>query len=179
VIDSSQRKIEPETVKRSLLAIIFTGVMSGLLAGIAMLCTMAALRIAFGWPTPTELIFDRVFPKLTVEFFISSLVKAGGYTPLKLRGVYGAIAGQLAVAAVAGVLYAWYVSRTKRAVSDRYGWRFIAFGVCGATALLFALLWPNTLTNYAGLPPAIARAVTAFEMLISFGICGVAIVLFH
>ena len=72
MIDSSQRKIEPETMKRSLLAIIVTGLMSGLLGGIAMLCTMGALRIAFGWPTPTELIFDRIFPKLTVEFFISS-----------------------------------------------------------------------------------------------------------
>jgi DMSO/TMAO reductase YedYZ molybdopterin-dependent catalytic subunit len=167
------------TATRSFFAVLLVGVAAGVLAGIAMLCTMAALRIALGWPTPTELIFDRIFPKLTVEFFISSLVKAGGYTPLKLRGVYGAIAGQLAVAAAAGVLYAWYVSRPKRAVSDRNGWRLITLGVCGATALLFALLWPNTLTNYAGLPPAIARAVTALEMFISFGVCGVAIVLFH
>ena len=79
-----------------------------MLAGIAMLVTMGILRLAFGWPTPTELIFDRLFPFLTVEFFISSLVKAGGYTPLKLQGVYGALAGQLAVAAIGGVIYSWY-----------------------------------------------------------------------
>ena len=60
-----------------------------------MLVTMGILRLVFGWPTPTELIFDRLFPFLTVEFFISSLVKAGGYTPLKLQGVYGALAGQV------------------------------------------------------------------------------------
>ena len=56
-----------------------------------MLLAMALLRILFGWPTPTELIFDRLFPLLTVEFFIGSLVKAGGYTPLKLQGICGAL----------------------------------------------------------------------------------------
>lgn len=151
------------------------GVVSGLLAGIVMLCTMAALRIAFGWPTPTELIFDRLFPKLSVEFFIRSLVKAGGYTPLKLRGVYGALAGQLVVATIAGVVYAWYVARCGK----RNAPRFVAIGVLIATALIFVLLWPNTLTNYAGLPPTIARAVAALEMFVAFGACGAAIVFFH
>jgi len=43
------------------------------------------LRLFLGWPTPTELIFDRIFPLLTVEFFIGSLVRAGGYTPLNSK----------------------------------------------------------------------------------------------
>src|SRR5262249_60009563 len=88
------------TETRSFLAFLLVGVLAGVLAGIAMLVTMGILRLAFGSPTPTELIFDRLFPFLTVEFFISSLVKAGGYTPLKLQGVYGALAGQMARAAV-------------------------------------------------------------------------------
>jgi len=87
---------------RSFLAVPLVGLAAGVLAGIAMLVTMGILRLAFGWPTLTELIFDRLFPFLTVEFFISSLVKAGGYTPLKLQGVYGALAGQVAVAAIGG-----------------------------------------------------------------------------
>lgn len=144
-----------------------------------MLTAMAALRIAFGWPTPTELIFDRLFPKLTVEFFIGSLVKAGGYTPLKLRGVYGAIAGQLVVASLGGIVYAWYRSRPQRATRDPRGWRFITLGVVGAAAVMFALLYPNTLTNFAGRPPAIARLISAIEMLITFGICGAALVFFY
>ena len=98
---------EPTTT-RSFLAVLLVGIAAGVLAGIAMLVTMGILRLVFGWPTPTELIFDRLFPFLTVEFFISSLVKAGGYTPLKLQGVYGALAGQLAVAAIGGVIYSWY-----------------------------------------------------------------------
>src|SRR5499425_1156770 len=93
---------------------IFWGLVAGILAGLTMLLTMALLRLLFGWPTPTELIFDRIFPKLTVEFFISSLVKAGGYTPLKLQGVYGALAGQVAVAAIGGVIYSWYLNRLDR-----------------------------------------------------------------
>ena len=135
---------------------------------------MAALRIAFGWPTPTELIFDRLFPKLTVEFFIGSLVKAGGYTPLKLRGVCGAIGGQLVVAMIGGVVYAWRVRRR-----EHRDWRFVCIGVLAVTILVFALLWPNTLTNYAGLPPALARVISFCEMLISFGVCGAAILAFH
>ena len=63
-----------------------------------MLLMMALLRMFLGWPTPTELIFDRFFPLFTVEFFISPLVHAGGYTPLKLQGVFGALAGQIVVA---------------------------------------------------------------------------------
>ncbi len=38
-------------------------------------------------------------------------MKAGGYTPLKLQGVYGALAGQVAVAAIGGVIYSWYLNR--------------------------------------------------------------------
>ena len=100
------------TATRSFLAVLLVGVLAGVLAGVAMLVTMGILRLAFGWPTPTELIFDRLFPFLTVEFFISSLVKAGGYTPLKLQGVYGALAGQVAVAAIGGVIYSWYSEST-------------------------------------------------------------------
>ncbi len=91
---------------RPLFATLFWGLLAGLLAGLAMLLTMAVLRTFFGWPTPTELIFDRLFPLLTVEFFIRSLVKAGGYTPLKLQGVFGALAGQIAVAEIGGAICA-------------------------------------------------------------------------
>src|SRR5215203_4421577 len=102
----------------------------GLLAGLAMLLAMALLRLFLGWPTPTELIFDRLFPLLTVEFFISSLVNAGGYTPLKLQGVVGALAGQLVVAGLSGVVYAFYLrwrdrsegANRKTGLLDPRGW---------------------------------------------------------
>src|SRR5438094_9159018 len=76
-----------------------------------MLLTMALLRLFLGWPTPTELIFDRLFPLLTVEFFISSLVRAGGYTPLKVHGVFRALAGHVLVAGLGGVVFAFDLKR--------------------------------------------------------------------
>src|SRR5260370_14732864 len=85
------------------------GFCAGVLAGLAMLLTMGLLRLFLGWPTPTELIFDRIFPLLTVEFFIGSLVRAGGYTPLKLQGVFGALGGQMMFAGLGGVIYAFYL----------------------------------------------------------------------
>src|SRR5260370_39256345 len=90
---------------------VIWGFLAGLLGGVTMLFTMALLRLVLGWPTPTELIFDRLFPLLTVEFFIGSLVKAGGYTPLKLQGIYGALTGQFVVAAVSRVIYELYLRR--------------------------------------------------------------------
>src|SRR5215813_2450585 len=139
------------TATRSIFAVLLVGIAAGVLAGVAMLVTMGILRLVFGWPTPSELIFDRLFPFLTVEFFISSLVKAGGYTPLKLQGVYGALAGQVAVAAIAGVIYSWYLNRLDRrrhshnadqGIVDARGWRLIVPGVLMATGLFVILLWP-------------------------------------
>jgi DMSO/TMAO reductase YedYZ molybdopterin-dependent catalytic subunit len=164
------------------------GFCAGVLAGLAMLLTMALLRLFLGWPTPTELIFDRIFPLLTVEFFISSLVRAGGYTPLKLQGVFGALAGQVIVAGAAGVIYAFYLRRcdrrdvlqtTRTSLLDRRGWSLLIPGVLAATILFVALLWPTLLTNYRGLPPATARWVAALEMLISFSVCGIGIMFFY
>ena len=166
------------------------GLVAGVLAGLAMLVVMAALRLLFGWPTPTELIFDRLFPKLTVTFFIDSLVRAGGYTPLKLQGVFGALAGQLAVAGLGGVVYAaylrWLDTRRGpgswgpgRSVPDPRGWRLIVPGVLFAVAVIAGFLWPTLLTNYAGHPPGTARMLSVLMMLISFGVCGVAIMVFH
>ncbi len=72
---------------------------------------MACLRRFFYVATPTEMIFDRAFPLVTVKFFIGALVRAGSYSALKLEGVYGALAGQLGAAGVGGMVYAWFVSR--------------------------------------------------------------------
>jgi DMSO/TMAO reductase YedYZ molybdopterin-dependent catalytic subunit len=173
--------------RRPLLSTLFWGLTAGLFAGLAMLLTMALLRTLFGWPTPTELIFDRLFPLLTVEFFISSLVKAGGYTPLKLQGVFGALAGQIVVAGIGGVIYALYLRRrvpdvkrpNDRALLDPHGWSLIVPGVLAATVLFIVLLWPTMITNYRGLPPGTARLIAALEMLVSFSVCGFGIMFFY
>ena len=162
------------------------GFFAGVLAGITMLLTMALLRLFLGWPTPTELIFDRIFPLLTVEFFIGSLVRAGGYTPLKLQGVFGALAGQMIVAGLGGVIYAFYLRRRGRrdahtinSLLDARGLPLIIPGVLAATILFVVLLWPTLLTNYRGFPPGIAHVITLLEILISFSVCGIGIMFFY
>ncbi len=124
------------------------GLTAGILAGVAMLFTMALLRLVLGWPTPTELIFDRLFPLLTVEFFIGSLVRAGGYTPLKLQGVFGALAGQVIVAGLGGVIYAFYLRRRDRrdvgqttspSLIDRRGFDYSRCFSCDYPVCRFAL----------------------------------------
>src|SRR6267142_1194923 len=160
------------------------GFIAGVLAGLAMLLTMALLRLFLGWPTPTELIFDRVFPLLTVEFFIGSLVRAGGYTPLKLQGVFGALTAQVIVAGLGGILYAFYLKHRDRrgglrpignSLLDARGLSLIIPGVLVVTVLFVALLWPTLLTNYRGFPPVPAHAIASLEMLISFSVCGLGI----
>src|SRR6266566_1835052 len=176
------------TDRRHWLRTFILGFIAGTLAGLAMLLMMALLRLFLGWPTPTELIFDRLFPLLTVEFFISSLVSAGGYTPLKLQGVFGALAGQVMVAGLGGVIYAFYLKRPDRSdvaqtartsLLDRRGWPLIIPGVLAATILFVALLWPTLSTNYRGVPPGIAHLIATLEMFISFSVWGIGIVFFY
>ncbi len=131
-----------------------------------MLLVMVLLRAFLFVPTPTEMIFDRAFPLITTEFFIDSLVRAGGYTPLKLQGVFGALAGHFAAAGLAGMVYA------------RWGWKIVVPGVLGVWALFVGLLWPQLLTSYDGHPPAAATAIAIAGMLFSFATCGAALVVF-
>lgn len=161
--------------RRSLLGTLFLGFIAGILAGGLMLVAMASLRLIAGVPTPTEMIFDRIFPFLTVDFFISSLVKAGGYTPLKLDGVYGALAGHLLVAGLAGMVYALYL----RGRPGRAGGRLVLIGVMATTLLFTVLLWPNLLTSYRGLPPGRATVLSTLGMLLSFAVCGLGLMAFH
>ncbi len=162
---------------------LLTGLAAGLLAGLVMLAFMAFLRLFFYVATPTEMIFDRAFPFLTVDFFIGSLVRAGGYSQLKLQGVFGALAGQLAAAGAGGIVYAWYVGSKHRqarpSLLDPRGWRLIAPGVFGVWGLFVVLLFPQLLTNYRGHPPARADVISSLGMLSAFGVCGLGIMFFH
>ena len=177
----------PAPSRPSFLKLIVLGAFSGLLAGVAMLGLMAALRLFFGVATATEMIFDRLFPYLTVKFFIGALVRAGGYSQLKLQGVFGALAGQLATAAFGGVAYAVFVGRlagprpagASARLLDPRGWRLIVPGVVGVWAVIVALLWPQMLTNYHGHPPATATVITCLGLLAAFGTCGLGIMFFY
>ena len=179
----------PPATRPPLLRLLVRGAFAGLLAGLVMLLVMVVLRSFLGIPAPIEMIFDRLFPLLTVKFFIGSLVRAGGYTPLKLQGLYGALAGQMGVAAFGGVVYALFLERwcpqpdaaepvPRQGWVERRGWWLIVPGVLAAWVLFIVVLWPNEVTSFRGLPPTEARPITILVMLLDFAVCGVAIMLF-
>ena len=150
------------------------GLVAGLLGGIVMLAFMACLRRFFYVATPTEMIFDRAFPFLTVKFFIGSLVRAGSYSALKLEGVYGALAGQLGAAGAGGVVYGWFVSRY-----PARRWWLVVPGVVGVWLVFTGLLWPQLLTSYDGQPPMQAAVLSSLGMLASFTVCGLSLMGFY
>src|SRR5947208_473875 len=105
------------------------GLIAGVLAGLAMLLTMALLRLFLGWPTPTELIFDRFFPLLTahwvgaVEMLISFSVCGLGimfFYGLLSRPPHAMTAGETA-------------TTVRPSVGRR---RFVALGIGAAVALV-------------------------------------------
>ena len=95
--------------------------------------------------------------------------------------------GQLGAAGFGGVVYAWFIGWRTRARKDEpshstfnpRGWWLVVPGVLGVWLLFVVLLHPQLLTNYHGRPPASADVLTSLGMLVSFGVCGVALMFFH
>ena len=94
------------------------GFVAGLTGGILMLATAAFLRTYLGSPSATELIFDRSFPLVSVDFFIQQINRFGGYVPLKIAGVVASLSGQLLAAALGGVAYAMIIEAAQRRRND-------------------------------------------------------------
>ncbi|MBV8378013.1 MAG: molybdopterin-dependent oxidoreductase [Verrucomicrobia bacterium] len=173
---------ESNSLRRPWIKILLAGFWSGLLGGIAMLVVALLLRWLLGFPTATELIFDRSFTLISINFFIQSINWAGGYVPLKVDGVYGALAGQLLAAALGGVLYAIYLEKirrsdTRRALADPKGLGLSAVLVVWICFEIF--LWPQLITQYKGLPPSTGRWLGSLGLLVDFLVAGLGIVFFY
>ncbi len=169
---------------RKTVGLIFIGLLSGLGGGLLMLLVALLLRWLLGFPTATEMIFDRAFPLVSIDVFIKSIVLAGGYTPLKISGAAGALAGQLIVAMIAGALYALLrnrgsqiANRTKKVWRDELRIVLPLLLLVWLTFVIF--LWPTLLTQYRGLPPSVATWLGALGLLIDFGACAFGIVFFY
>ena len=162
------------------------GLLGGVLATLAMLLSMVALRVWHSAFPPPLRASRTVSPRcLRIPEFFSLFDRFGGYNGLKRFGVLSILAGMVAVGVGVGVLYALFTenSRTAEPTKPR------RFGLSPAAlsfiAVVVMLLWVGTLallqpvldTNFRGLSPAPATVFTVIGLLISYLIYGVVLVL--
>jgi hypothetical protein len=160
------------------------GLLAGLVASIFMTLVMLLLRDVLGIATPAELVGDRLAPRLSIDEFLTLLVRYGGYNELKQVGVYSVLGRQLTVGALGGVLYAIFVEWQRlrrpgqlwRFGSGRTGQLFVGVFVGVLWLSTVILLWPVLHTHYNGLPPTPATGLTVFGLLISFAVYGAALI---
>jgi DMSO/TMAO reductase YedYZ molybdopterin-dependent catalytic subunit len=162
------------------------GTCAGLTGGILMLATAAFLRAFLGSPSATELIFDRSFPLVSINFFIQQINRFGGYVPLKIAGVEVSLSGQLLAAATVGLMYAVILEAAQRRRNDDrrrwidpLGWKLGLAGLLVVWIASLIFLWPNLGTQYYGVPSAIAPYLTSLGLLIEFGVCAASILVLY
>lgn len=170
--------------RKPLVAALAFGVFGGLVAALAMTTVMLLLRTLAGIPTPSELVGDRFAPLIPARDFGSLITWAGGYNELKQLGVLSVLVGQIVAGAIGGAIYFLLRDRQpdmggRRAAHGGSLLRGITrrpsvptvFLVCFVGALWLAtmvVLWPVLPVSAIGLPPAVARSVTAAGLLGSF-----------
>ena len=142
---------------------LFTGLLAGLIAGIAMTVVMLALA-CFGVATPLAVIGDRLSVFIRPGPFLSIMGRVGGYNHLKQLGVGSTMAGQLFVSTLGGALFGLLMRRNpQRRVT---AWTMSIFVVLPIAAIAIAL-WPVLGTSYIGLPIASGGAVTLIGFALS------------
>jgi DMSO/TMAO reductase YedYZ molybdopterin-dependent catalytic subunit len=151
-------------------AALSLGALAGLVGALAMTGLLLVLRVAVGFPTPSEMVGDRLTAFISIQQFFALLDQFGGYSGLKQAGGGGVLAGQLVVGMLAGVVYGGYARQHRRA------WPLAAGVVGGLWLLSVGLLWPNLGTNYRGLPPDSARLATMLGLAVCYATYGLVLV---
>ena len=157
------------------------GLLAGLTAALVMTAVMALLRLLLGISPPAELLGDRIVPTIDVREFIRIIIRYGGPEQAKEVPIKATIAAQLAVGALAGVVYSlvvkestgqrrWSVGRIS--VSHR-GVFFASILVLILWVISLAVFWPVLQSNYLGIPPRFAGIATATAMLVAYVSYGV------
>ena len=166
------------------LAIVATGLLSGIVAALLLILMMAAARTWLGISPPPEALPDRFAPTIPIPTFFSLFDRFGGYNGLKRFGITSGLAGIFAVGAVFGVLYALIAESRRSRASGRWrmGLSQLAVGFIIVAALVLwlislALLWPVLDANYRGAPPGVARLASAAALLIEYLVFAAVVVL--
>ncbi|MFL5759960.1 MAG: molybdopterin-dependent oxidoreductase [Thermomicrobiales bacterium] len=165
-------------------ALIGTGILTGIVAALAMTLTMAAGRYWLGISPPPEAAPDRLAPTFDIESFFKLFNKYGGYNGLKKFGVRTGIEVLFAAGAVVGIAFVLLVeSRRSRAHGSwkfgfsRYGAIFIALSVAVVWIGTVIFLWPVLGANYRGLPPSWARVASILGLLVDYLVFGLVLLL--
>ena len=139
------------------------GLLSGLIAGIAMTVVMLLLA-SFQIATPLAIIGDRLSVFIKPGPFLSVMGRVGGYNHLKQLGIGSTIAGQLVFATLGGAVFGLLMRKDpqRRATA----WTMSIFVVLPIIAVAIAL-WPVLGTSYLGFPIASARLITLIGFALS------------
>ncbi len=168
------------------LAIAVTGLISGVVAALAMALLMLAGRTWLGISPPFEALPDRFAPTLDISTFFSLFGRFGGYNGLKRFGITSGLAGLFTVGALFGLLYALVVEsrRSRQSAAWRNGVSTLGARFIVATALVLwavsvALLWPVLDANYRGLPPGAARIASTAALLVDYLVFAAVVILLY
>src|SRR5438128_180828 len=143
----------------------FSGLLPGLVAGIAMSFAMLLLAWVFQIATPLVILGDRLSVFISPKPFFWIMGRVGGYNHLKQLGVGSSMLGQILVGAIGGMVYG--IVRRKRQQHFGYRWTFLVF-VALPLVVSAILLWPVLGTHYGGMPIDAARLITLLGLAISF-----------
>src|SRR5947209_18540768 len=102
----------------------FSGLLAGLVAGIAMSFGMLLLAWVFQIATPLVILGDRLSVFISPKPFFWIMGRVGGYNHLKQLGVGSSMLGQILVGAIGGMLYG--IARRKHQYI-RYRRTFLVF----------------------------------------------------
>lgn len=142
---------------------ITAGLIAGLLAGLVMTVIMlilAWLQVA----TPLVIIGDRMSVFIPPGPFLALMGKVGGYNHLKQLGVGGAMAGQLVVGALGGIIYGLFVRQNPARRTAPFT---ITLFVILPIVALAIVLWPVLGTSYRGWPMQVGRFVNLIGFALS------------
>ncbi|WIG61102.1 MAG: hypothetical protein OJF49_003850 [Ktedonobacterales bacterium] len=145
------------------------GLAAGLLGSLAAIVVMLALRLAWGTPTPPELLGERILPLMSADQFVALLIR---FQPNEKTGPLGlTLLGQFAVGVLLGPLYerlAGVGSSVARWLPTRRGW--LAAGGLALAMEIVALVvfWPVLPEGLYGDPIGRARLLTLLALALTF-----------
>lgn len=164
VIAASLGKATLTELRRASVALV-----AGLLGSLAAVVVMLALRLAWGTPTPPELVGERILPQLTAGQFVRLLIQLEPHP--KTGPLFLALLGQVIIGILLAPLYE-QVARVPAVPSGRWPSRR-AWLTAGALALAMEigailLFWPVLPEGLFGDPVDRARLLTMLSLLLTF-----------